>query len=103
MSQVSISVTGPTPSTTWAILSVTPAVGGNPLAVSVQTEYPACAAYSVDWGDGTIPASVTAQSGCTGSSSSATVDHTYSGAGDYTISLRDGNGTVKATSGIVII
>ena len=103
VSQVSISVTGPTPSTTWAILSVTPAVGGNPLAVSVQTEYPACAAYSVDWGDGTIPASVTAQSGCTGSSSSATVDHTYSGAGDYTISLRDGNGTVKATSGIVII
>ena len=103
VSQVSISVTGPTPSTVWAILSVTPAVGGNPLAVSAQIEYPACAAYSIDWGDGTIPASVGAQSGCTGSSSNATVSHTYSSAGDYTVSLRDGGGAVKATSGVVII
>lgn len=95
--------TPPPPSTSWGIISVTPAVGGNPFAVSLQIEYPACVAYSIDWGDGSIPASVVSQSGCSGSSSNATANHTYYAGGNYTISLRDGSGTVKATAGVTII
>ena len=95
--------TPPPPSTSWGIISVTPAVGGNPFAVSLQIEYPACVAYSIDWGDGSIPASVVSPSGCSASSSNATVNHTYYAGGNYTISLRDGNGAVKATAGVTII
>ncbi|MBI2612301.1 peptidoglycan-binding protein [Candidatus Kaiserbacteria bacterium] len=93
----------PAPSTSWGIVSVTPAVGGNPLAIAVEIDYPACAAYSIDWGDGALPSSVAAQSGCAGGASRATLNHTYSTGGTYTVSLRDGGGTVKASSGVSIV
>ncbi|MBI2610766.1 cupredoxin domain-containing protein [Candidatus Kaiserbacteria bacterium] len=93
----------PTPSTSWGIVSVTPAIGGDPFAVSVEIEYPACAAYSIDWGDGTLPSAVAAQSGCSGGSSRATLNHTFSSTGTYTISLRDGSGAVKGTAGVSIV
>ena len=93
----------PAPSTSWGIISVTPAVGGNPLAIAVEIDYPACAAYSIDWGDSSLPSSVAAQSGCSGGSSQATVNHTYSAGGMYTISLRDGSGAVKTSSGVSIV
>ena len=86
----------------WGIVSVTPAVGGNPFAISVQIEYPACSAYSIDWGDSALPASVAATSGCSGGTSNATLDHTYSGGGSYTVSLRDGSGVVKTTAAVTI-
>ncbi len=93
----------PAPSTSWGIVAVTPAVGGNPLAVSIEIDYPACAAYSIDWGDGSLPSSSPSQSGCSGGASRAVVNHTYSVSGIYTISLRDGGGTVKANSAITIV
>jgi peptidoglycan hydrolase-like protein with peptidoglycan-binding domain len=93
----------PPPSTSWRVTSVTPAAGGNPLAVSIDIQYPACAAYSVDWGDGTIPTGVGAQSGCSGSVSTATLHHTFSGSGTYTISLRDGGGAIRSSSGVSIV
>ncbi len=93
----------PAPSTSWGIVSVTPAVGGDPLAVSVEIDYPACAAYSIDWGDASLPSSSGGQSGCAGGSARATADHTYNNGGTYTISLRDGGGTVKASSLVTIV
>lgn len=94
--------TPPPPSTSWGIISVTPAVNGNPLAVSLQIEYPACAAYSIYWGDSTLPSSAPAQSGCASGVAHTTANHTYSGVGNYTVSLRDGSGVVKATSAVTI-
>ncbi len=93
----------PTPSTSWGIISVSPAVGGNPLAAAIEIEYPACAAYSIDWGDGTLPSSVGTQSGCSVAASNATINHTYATGGAYTVSLRDGSGSVKATSAVSIV
>lgn len=93
----------PAPSTSWGIVSVTPAIGGDPLAVAIEIDYPACAAYSIDWGDGSLPSSVAPQSGCSGGASRSTVNHTYSTGGTYTISLRDGSGAVKASSGVSIV
>ncbi len=92
----------PTTSTTWAIVSVTPAVGGNPFAVSLQIAYPRCVTHSIDWGDGNIPASVLPQGDCSVNGSS-TANHIYYAGGNYTISLRDENGAVKATAGVTII
>ena len=87
----------------WGIVSVTPAVGGNPFAVSTQIAFPTCAAYSVDWGDSSLPATVGGQSGCASGTANATYQHTYSGAGNYTISLRDGNGAVQSTASVSIV
>ena len=92
----------PSPSTTWGIVSVTPAVSGNPLAVTLEIEYPACAAYSIDWGDSSLPSSVGAQSGCSDDSARANVSHTYGGSGTYTVSLKEGSGSVKATAAVSI-
>jgi len=91
----------PPPSTSWGIISVTPAVSGNPLSISVEVEYPAGAAYSIDWGDSTSPSSVGGGSGGSGTAR-ATASHTYGGGGSYIVSLKDGSGAVKATSAVVI-
>lgn len=100
---VEIEVDGVEPSDSWIIIDVTPAVGGDPFVSAVRIEYPACAAYSIDWGDGTVPSSTPAQNGCSTSSANATINHTYTNGGNYTVSLRDGSGNVKATSGITIV
>ena len=92
----------PPPSTAWGIVSVTPAVSGNPLSISVEIDYPACAAYSIDWGDSSLPSSASAQSGCGGGSARANAGHTYSGSGTYVVSLKDGSGTVKTTAEVSI-
>lgn len=93
----------PQPSVSWGIVSVTPAIGGNSLAVSVEIEYASCAAYSIDWGDASLPSSVSSQSGCSSGSARATINHTYSTGGTYTIRLRDGSGAVKANSSVTIV
>lgn len=93
----------PSPSTSWGIISVTPAVGGNPFAVAVEIDYPSCAAYTIDWGDASLPTSVGAQSGCGGGSARATANHTYTASGTYTISLKDGSGGFKASSAVTIV
>ena len=92
----------PPPASTWGIVSVTPVVGGDPLAVSAEVIVPACAAHSIDWGDGAVSTGA-AQSGCTSSTSNATYQHTYAEVGDYTISLRDPSGVARSTAGINIV
>ena len=103
VANATVTVSGGTTSDTWGIISVTPGVGGDLHSISVQIEYPACAAYSVDWGDSTLPNSVGATSGCSGSTANAALTHTYSGSGNYTVSLKNGSGAVKATAGVTII
>lgn len=96
----------PTPtsvSTSWGIVSVTPAAGGDPFSIGLEIDYPACAAYSIDWGDGAVPTSVSGQSGCGGGAATATANHTYGLAGTYTIYLRDGAGATKASSAVTIV
>ena len=93
----------PPPATSWGIVSVTPAVGGDPFTVSVEVEYRACATYSIDWGDGGTPMTIAAKSGCASGTARATHSHTYSGNGAYTITLRDGGGDSKASAGVTII
>lgn len=93
----------PAPSTSWGIVSVTPAVGGDPLSVALEIDYPACAAYSIDWGDGSLPSNVGAQSGCSGGAARATANHTFSVSGTYTVYLRDGSSAIKAGSAVTIV
>lgn len=93
----------PTPSTSWGIVSVTPAVGGNLLAVSIVVEYPSCDPYSVDWDDGSLPTTGTVASNCDNSTTKrVTINHTYANDGSYTIELRDNTGTERASSAISI-
>lgn len=77
----------------------TPALNGNPNAVSLAFEYSqATCNYQVQWGDGFTD---NASGGCSGSGkANKTLTHTYTAAGTYTISLfRDGQ---KDTVGITI-
>ena len=88
----------PTPSGgSYAIVTVNPNVGGNPLAVSANLAVPASAPYQVNWGDNS---SVSSGSGAADGSASAS--HTYSTAGTYTISLLNGSGTSEASAGVTI-
>lgn len=103
LAPVATQTPAPAPSASWGIISVTPAVGGNPLSAAIEIDYPACSAYSVDWGDGSLPSSVAAQSGCSGGQSRSTLNHTYGLGGSYTVYLRDGSGAVKASSGVSIV
>ncbi|MBI4093635.1 peptidoglycan-binding protein [Candidatus Kaiserbacteria bacterium] len=91
------------PSSSWGIISVTPAVGGDSLAIAIEIEHPSCLAYSIDWGDGSFPSNIAAQSGCSGGSATATANHTYGLSGTYVVSLRDGGGTTKASSAVTIV
>ena len=106
VAQASVSVSAPTPPppppVTWGVVSITPAVGGNPFAISTTVQYAACAAYTIDWGDGSSPASAASQTGCSNSTANATANHTYAAAGNYTISLKDGSNSVRGTAGVVI-
>lgn len=79
--------------------SLTPAVGGNPNAVSLAFQYSQSTCnYQVQWGDGFNDNSA---GGCSGTGLvSKTFNHTYTAAGAYTISLfRDGQ---KDTVGVTI-
>jgi plastocyanin len=88
---------GGTTSGTYAAPTLTPNVGGNPLAVSLQFTAGVCSyAYNIAWGDTGVsqgPA-VDSQSGCsTTQTQSDTVSHTYTAAGSYTITLTRGSQT----------
>jgi len=80
--------------TSWEIISVTPLVNGNPLAVAIEIEYPEDEEYRIDWGDN----STNARGEGDGSS---TINHIYNAEGTYIISLKDGN-SVEATSVVSI-
>jgi peptidoglycan hydrolase-like protein with peptidoglycan-binding domain len=109
-SPISISATGPvvaTPATSttptggsYGIITITPNVGGNPLAVGAFVALPSCAAYQINWGDASPISTQTAA--CTSGGSTMTVNHTYATAGSYTVRLNDGTGVVQASSGVSI-
>lgn len=91
-----ITVTGPTtPSGSNGSLTpptLTPDVGGNPLAVSLQFNDNPGDCPSVTWGDD----SGQAASGCTGLTGNAqteTLSHTYAQSGSYTVTLTRGSQT----------
>jgi plastocyanin len=63
--------------------ALTPNVGGNPLAVALQFQIGSCSPYSIQWGDGQSSSA----GGTCGSTTTATVNHTYSQSGSYTVTL----------------
>ena len=83
-------------------LTVTPGVGGNPLAVSAQFNLiTACDAYDLDWGDGGAHAVVAAGTGtCTSSVLVQTLSHAYALDGTYTLTLKRGTRTDTAAISI---
>jgi len=88
--QVSVTQASPPDSPPSAVLSVTPATGDAPLAVSADasastdTDSTPIATYGFNWGDGSAVVSGTG----------ATGQHTYTGAGTYTVTV-----TVTDTAG----
>jgi plastocyanin len=64
--------------------TVTPGVGGNPMAVSIGFDINSCGTYSINWGDSGSPTQGTAP--CSGASTQS-VQHTYAATGNYTITL----------------
>jgi PKD repeat protein len=92
-----------TNTTTYNPPSVTPGVGGNPLAVTISYDVYSCTKTSIGWGDGTALAA-SGVSGCAGipqgNSQTISQSHTYANAGNYTITLmRDGQ---TNTAGVTI-
>ncbi len=77
-------------------MTITPGVGGDPLAVSAQFDAISCTSYSLNWGDSTAPTTGTCSSGSTG----LTRTHTYSLSGSYTITLTRGSQTDTASISI---
>ena len=63
--------------------TLTPNIGGNPLAITLQFQIGSCAPYSIQWGDGQSSSA----GGTCGSTTNATVNHTYSQSGPYTVTL----------------
>lgn len=84
----------------YGIISVTPNVGGNPLAVSANVALPTCAPYQMNWGDNSAISTQTAA--CQNGGSTVVLSHTYASGGTYTISLNDGNGAKQSSAQISI-
>jgi PKD repeat protein len=78
--------------------SLTPLAGGNPRAVTLTFDF-SCA-YTVNWGDGTVDNQVPAAGGCTTAVTPKTLNHTYTAAGNYTITLT--RGSQSNTVGVTI-
>ena len=68
---------------------VTPGIGGNPRTVEIEFDIATpCAAYDLDWGDGSAHVTQTQSTGsCAQVVTDKTFTHTYSQAGSYTIKL----------------
>ncbi|HUO56303.1 MAG TPA: PKD domain-containing protein [Candidatus Paceibacterota bacterium] len=84
----------------YGVVSITPNVGGNPLAVNVLVTLPSCALYQVNWGDNSAVSTQTAQ--CASGGSTMTLSHIYAAGGTYTIALNDGNGKEQAGAQVSI-
>jgi plastocyanin len=84
----------------YGIITLTPNVGGNPLAVNAMIALPSCASYQIHWGDSSAISTQTAA--CAAGGTTITASHTYAAGGSYTVSLDDGNGNVQASAGVSI-
>ena len=83
----------------YGIVSVSPSSSNNNI-VTIVISVPSCAAYQIEWGDGT---SGNLSSGaCTTGGSKITITHTYSASGSYTIKLKDGSGNMQTSSSYTI-
>lgn len=70
--------------------SVTVAVDNEPLKVAAQFDIASsCARYDLDWGDGSSHATQS-EGSCSGGGVTKTLNHTYSNAGSYTLTLKRG-------------
>lgn len=99
----SVIITSNAPPYQYSAPTVTPAVGGNPLAVSIQFGLPtSCTAYTLSWGDGVSPTNQTNSSNCT-QTPTITLNHTYAGSGTYTISLSRGDGGARTDQASIVI
>ena len=90
---------------TYGPMSVTPGVNANPSAVQVQFDLPSsCTGYSVVWGD-LSPASTQNDGGssCAQQGVTQTLAHTYTGSGNFTITLKRGPTLSKVDTASVVI
>jgi PKD repeat protein len=97
-SQVGSAVTVTVSQGAYAPFALSPNVGGNPLAVSIQFDLSGCPAFSLVWGDGT-GFSGGGTTAC--SSANPTYSHIYQQSGSYTIRLVRGSQTDTASINIV--
>jgi PKD repeat protein len=97
-SQVGSAVTVTVTQGQYQPFALTPNVGGNPLAVSIQFDLRGCPAFALDWGDGT-GFSGGGTTAC--SSTNPSYSHIYQQAGTYTIKLARGSQTDTANISIV--
>jgi plastocyanin len=99
-----IAITATTPASqtggSYGIVTITTTGSTLPVATSANIALPACGAYEINWGDSS--ALTTGTGGCVAGGTTTSVSHSYTAAGSYTVSLEDGNGNVKATSGVTI-
>ena len=87
---------------TYSILSVTTGIGGNQSSVAMQISYPACAAYTVDWGDGSQAQSGSAATTGCSTQNTLLLNHTYVQNGTVLIRLSNGSGVQQATASLAI-
>jgi peptidoglycan hydrolase-like protein with peptidoglycan-binding domain len=73
---------------TYSIGTVTPGVGKNPFAASVELDVPKCPSYTFDWGDDSTPITETASAGCADTAAEKPLStHAYIASGEYTLTL----------------
>lgn len=81
--------------------SVTGGINVNPLQARATFDISSsCAAYDLDWGDGTSR-TIQSQGSCTSGTVQKELTHTYPGPGAYTVMLRRGSST--DTAGVTIV
>lgn len=75
--------------------TVVPGIDGDLKRVQVQFSTFSCDSHTIQWGDGSTPASKTGESGCSagGAISTYTAKHTYVQGGSFTIKVKRGLGS----------
>ena len=71
--------------------SLTPQYGGNALAAQIQFAYAQSVGYTLTWGDGSTGQATCASTADQNGLLSCSATHTYSGGGNYTVSLKRGS------------
>lgn len=96
--------TPPASQTTYAIVSVEPlGTSSDGAGIKATFAVPPCKPYQISWGDNTPVSTVNAS--CTANDALGVVfeaSHTYTTAGNYSLELKDGTGTVKSSVGVSI-
>ncbi len=90
---------------TYQSIVLTPNVGGNPLAVSVNFDLPSsCTGYDVAWGDSSAhETQADGGSSCASTTAVKTFSHTYTTAGSYTVTLKRGASLTRTDTASITI